>query len=324
MAMNIITGPAATQGTIEWLIWRQNGIGASEAAIVMGTSPWLTAYTLFRQKLGLEPPMKPHYWTERGKRLEPLARKAYEKETREIMVPMIGESGAYPFIRASFDGLSFSSNQPLEIKCPADEAHRMALAGVVPAYYYDQVQQQLFVSEADMAHYYSFDGNTGKLLEVRRDQARIDAIVEADIRFWERVQAGAWSSDDWTAAAETWVLINKEMEALKEREENARAALVSLLSADEKKREGGGVIVTRVSRKGSVDYDAMLAAKGVTVTDEEKEQFRKGSSETIQVKASKESPEIMKAASVKPPKSAEPPAPPVATLDIPENFVLEM
>jgi hypothetical protein len=78
------------------------------------------------------------------------------------------------------------------------------------------------------------------------------------------------------------------VEHAEEMEKQARAILVSMLPSDQTKREGSGVSVTRVTRKGAVDYDALLKAKGVTVADADLESYRKGSSESIKVSVLKE------------------------------------
>ena len=38
------------QKTQEWLIWRAQGIGASDAPIIMGVSPWSNIIALWRDK----------------------------------------------------------------------------------------------------------------------------------------------------------------------------------------------------------------------------------------------------------------------------------
>ncbi|MCJ7483244.1 MAG: YqaJ viral recombinase family protein, partial [Thermodesulfovibrionales bacterium] len=40
------------QSTEEWLSWRRNGIGASDAPVVMGLSPWQKAGELLLLKTG--------------------------------------------------------------------------------------------------------------------------------------------------------------------------------------------------------------------------------------------------------------------------------
>lgn len=292
MAMQVLSGPSTIQGSPEWLAWRLRGIGASDAPIIMGKSPYTRAYELFKHKTGqgADPKRNPilQKIRERGRRLEPLARAQYEKQANTTVTPIVAESAVHPFIRASFDGFDVFSGEPLEVKCPGERAHKLALSGIVPEEYVDQVQQQIFVAEADWANYYSFDGQNGVLLRVPRDQARIDAIVAAELTFWDRVQAGVWASDEWAAAATHYLLIKREKDELEEREQLAREALFRLLPPGEKLREGCGVLISRASKKGEVDYTKLLADKGVAVTDQEVDSYRGKGSESFRIRVSKD------------------------------------
>ena len=42
----------------EWLEWRRQGIGSSDSASIMGTSPYTTPYQLWEEKLGRKRPEK--------------------------------------------------------------------------------------------------------------------------------------------------------------------------------------------------------------------------------------------------------------------------
>ncbi len=325
--MNIVTGPEAQQGSAEWLARRLTRITASDMPAVMGTSIFSTAYALWRQKIGLDPPIKDNPAIRHGRRTEPLARVAYEDSSGELMVPMVGDSDKVPYIMASLDGLSFGKKKVLEIKCPISQTtHQWALDGMVPPYYEDQIQTQLFVSDTEVADYFSYFQGSGVIVEVARDQDRINQILDTAAEFYDRMQKKVWSSDDWAAAASDWLTTNLLLEEAKEREARARAALVGLLGEKEPKREGAGVLVTRVTRKGSVDYDAFFASKGLVVDPAELEPFRKESSEGVQVRAAKKAenePTPTKGKS----KAANPaamPKPKIKPMEVPADFVLTM
>jgi putative phage-type endonuclease len=288
MTMRIITGPESIQGSAEWLAWRQKGLGASEAPIIMGKSHYMTPYTLFKLKTGIMPAPKPNPAQLRGHALEPKARIAYQQLTGNVVVPTTAEYVEVPILRASLDGMSFHEDMIVEIKCPGAEAHQSALNGVVPACFADQCQQQLLVTGLPKMHYYSFDGEKGVLLDVVRNEARILEIITAANAFWDHVMSRTWSTDEWAAAAAEWIMASQAVEHAEEMEKQARAILVSMLPGDQTKREGSGVSVTRVTRKGAVDYDALLKAKGVGLSDADLESFRKGSSESIKVTVLKE------------------------------------
>lgn len=71
----------------EWNLHRRKYRNASETPIVLGLSPWSTAYQLWQHKIGLiEPDVTPAML--RGTQLEPAARAAYEACTGLVMQPL--------------------------------------------------------------------------------------------------------------------------------------------------------------------------------------------------------------------------------------------
>ncbi|MBV0881615.1 hypothetical protein KTQ42_20245 [Noviherbaspirillum sp. L7-7A] len=225
--------------------------------------------------------------------------------------------------------MTFHENMIVEIKCPSAEPHQSALNGVVTACFADQCQQQFLVTGLPNIHYYSFDGENGVFLDVVRDNTRIVGIIEETTAFWEHVMARTWSTDEWTAAAAEWIMATHAVEHAEEMEKQARSILVSMLLGDQPKREGSGVSVARVTRKGAMDYDALLKAKGVAVADADLEFYRKGSSESIKVSVLKEAKAPAALAALAPSKVATPPASPapakpVVTAAAPadEGFIL--
>ena len=72
---------------------------------------------------------------QRGKTLEPLARRAYVSHTSIDVEPVCVQSLAYPWMRASLDGLSADGRRVVEIKCPGEKDHQLAGSGSVPGKY---------------------------------------------------------------------------------------------------------------------------------------------------------------------------------------------
>ncbi len=70
------------QNTPEWHRWRRQGIGASDAPVIMGETPFKTPRTLWSIKTGRtqEDPAGPA--ARRGRELERFARRAYERQIR--------------------------------------------------------------------------------------------------------------------------------------------------------------------------------------------------------------------------------------------------
>lgn len=94
----------------EWLEQRKTGIGASEAAAVLGASPWKTAIDLWSEKVGVaEQSEAESEWLTWGRRLETPIREAYMEETGRMVIRPGGEytlvrSKKYPFLLTTLDG----------------------------------------------------------------------------------------------------------------------------------------------------------------------------------------------------------------------------
>lgn len=181
------------QGTPEWLKWREDGIGGSEAGTIMGVNPYCDVYELWQRKLHLLPEIESNDAMKRGHELEPIAREIFELETGLKMKPMCYVHDEYSFIRASLDGISIDENIILEIKCPGLKNHAEAIAGKIKPYYYAQMQHQLLVTGAELCYYFSYtdllevDAWTSPPIEVRRDEPFIERLIERESKFWNHV-----------------------------------------------------------------------------------------------------------------------------------------
>lgn len=170
------------QKSKQWLEWRREKITASDAPIIMGMSPFKTPEQLLNEKLHkFESPENPYM--RRGNELEPIALQAFEKETGLVMFPAVGvhENG---WIAASFDAVTIEEDAICEIKCPGKKDHACALDGNVPEKYIAQLQHQIYVAGLNFAYYYSFDGQKGIILEVKRDEGFIEKMLEKETDFW--------------------------------------------------------------------------------------------------------------------------------------------
>jgi putative phage-type endonuclease len=164
------------------------GIGASDAPIIMGDSPWMTAKELLELKVGKRQDAAPNWAMRRGSTLEEPARELYMQKTGKRVSPQCFEHSRYAWKRASLDGLSDDGRFVLEIKCPGLADHASALHGRVPPKYLAQIQHLLAVSEADTCHYWSYRDGRGVLLEVPADSRYMDRLHREEAAFWDRVQ----------------------------------------------------------------------------------------------------------------------------------------
>jgi len=172
------------QSTPEWLSWRRTCVTASEAAIILGVSPYCDLDTLRKRKLGLLEEEPCNQWMQHGRDTEPIARDYFNKHYTDLnFLPAVVESSEYPFLGASLDGISTCGNKLLEIKC-GKSSHKLAVKGVIPPHYIAQIQHQLLVTGAEICCYFSFDVDHQVIIEVVPDKDwQVDYIPKAEA-FW--------------------------------------------------------------------------------------------------------------------------------------------
>lgn len=182
------------QRTPQWERWRAQGVTASEAAIILGRSPYKTRWRLWAERTGLaraaDLSANPH--VRRGNALEDEARRAFEERHDTLLLPLCGESDEHPVLRASFDGIA-DDGSPVELKVPAERtfAEVSAKTTQAPAFqlYWPQVQHQLCVAGAERG-WLVFYGGPARLLEfpIARDEAFLrEELVPACLQFWEAI-----------------------------------------------------------------------------------------------------------------------------------------
>ena len=196
------------QGSPEWLTWRLQGIGGSDAASIIGIAPFkdATRESVMREKVDLWQ-KESTYAMRRGNRLEGTARTLYELRLRCNAPAVCVEHDAAPWIRVSLDGLcSAREGMPvvaeyaafarwiLELKCPKWQVHDCALEGVVPHFYMPQCQWQLLATGLDRLDFVSYnDGARFReadrlaIVPVEPDAEMQAMLLEECERFWAEV-----------------------------------------------------------------------------------------------------------------------------------------
>lgn len=260
------------QSTPEWHAHRAQYRNASETAAVMGVSPWQTPYQLWALRTG-RARQEVTAAMARGTALEPQAREAYEQRTGHVMQPLVLVEGEYS---ASLDGLTFDGSLIVEIKCPVrgrdSSLWKSVAAGEVPAYYGWQIEHQLMVSGASMAHLFVFDGAEGHLTEIAPRPELWKAIQEAWDAFMHCIKTDTpppltdrdkviRKDAEWQAAAEVYLELKQQADRLAALVDEAKAKLVGL--AQHPSESGCGVTVTRLWKQGAVDYKRVPELKGV-------------------------------------------------------------
>lgn len=292
------------QGSPEWLNWRTTGITASDVSCLFGSNPYKTEWKLWAEKSGLqaEDDIEGNPFVRRGKSYEHLLREHVVEDRNIGIFPACVEHDSLGFIKASLDGID-RNKRPWEFKLPSEGNFELVRAQRLqsePAQRYQlQVQHQLMVTGASEGYlvFGRIDetGRRPRVIEyipliIRADPALHAEIAERARVFMQRVRDGVEPQKDpdrdlfaptdhadaakWQAASAEVIpmlrrkaLLKEQLEAL-EADIAERSAPVLDLLGPNKFGEFAGLRVTRVDRKGSVDWSALVQAKGIDPKDE--------------------------------------------------------
>jgi len=171
----------------------------------------------------------------------------------------------------------------LEIKAPYkscdSELWKSVSAGISPEHYRWQIETQLMVSGAEVAHLYVIDGKEVILVEQRPAKVEWDRIHDAwegFMRFFAEDLPPPLTDREWELAAEGFFRLKAEAEAATAKVDEAKAQLVEL--AKHPSEKGAGVSVSRCWKAGNVDYKKVPELPGV-----ELEKFRGPAREEVRV-----------------------------------------
>jgi len=279
------------QGSPEWHEHRKSHRNASETPAVLGVSPFLTRYGLWLQRTG-RAEQEVNWPMQRGRELEPAARAAYEQLTGLVMEPLVLVDGEYS---ASLDGMTLDGSLVLEVKAPVkgqgSELWKEVQAGQLPEHYFWQVQHQLMVAGARLAHVWIWDGRQGVLLEQHPAPDQWSKIRKAWDAFMELIRTDQPPllterdtverlDPDWRLAAERVINAKRFADAAAGELEAAKRALIALTTHPSER--GAGVTVTRYWRAGSIDLKQIPQLAEVDL-----ERFRAPGREEVRVTVSK-------------------------------------
>lgn len=169
------------QGSKEWLQLRKTKITATDAPIIMGESSRKNALTLYHEKIDPNFETPKNFRMERGIELEPLATLSFISYTGIIIVPSVVVND---WAMASLDGIS-ACGKVVEIKCPGNRDHDLAKKGKIPRYYIGQLQHQMWVCNVKSMFYFSYDGEDGIIISVKRDDFYIDLMIQQEKIFYQ-------------------------------------------------------------------------------------------------------------------------------------------
>jgi len=180
------------QGSPEWEAFRLERHGASEAAAMLGLSPYMTRSELLKmKKLGMPREFSQFVRErvlDRGHETEAMARLHIERTLGQDLYPSTHSMGR---LSASCDGLTLDDSIAMEHKQFSAELFAAVQAGQVPEHHMPQCQQVLMVTGASELLFVVSDGTPERLAYVR---------VYPDEAWFQRLRDG-WAQFDRDLAA---------------------------------------------------------------------------------------------------------------------------
>lgn len=271
------------QGSDEWLNWRKTLLTATDAAMLLGESPYVTPYQGWQRKLDLLPPQQITPPMMRGHHDEPIARDIFIKEYKINMLPCCVESDLYNFIGASLDGISDCNTMILEIK-----SQRPVEA--IPDFHKIQIFHQMLATDckATKAFYVSHWEGKNITFELDIDLEWIENYIVKAQKFWEKVvffdppkltdkdYRNKNSDPNWVSLTNEYKQIRSAIKKLQDYEEICKGRIINV--CENEKCEGNDVKAFKKITKGFVNYKELL--KDLEIDEPLLEKYRNPSKES--------------------------------------------
>ena len=280
------------QRTDEWHALRNAHGTASQAACIMGCSPWMprTWRELVEVKTGVrEIPVLPHMRA--GSEDEPIIQNHYELETDQLGNDLVVSDGVMlasldwtPILNDPFDPITKIAEFKRPFKGTESDLWKMAQKGGCPDHYYAQIQHQLAVTGAlscDLV-VYAHDIDFIHIVEIPPDYDYQEELRSKWAEFWRYYGTGkmppAQDRDiidvddiDLIDFTTEWKEVSDKLDVLKNREKELRGWITGF--ADEGSIQCNGVVVERIVRSGTIDWKELVDDQ--QLDDSLVERFRK-------------------------------------------------
>lgn len=283
----------------EWLHYRRQGIGGSDASTILGLNPYNSILRLWEDKTGRYPVKEmENEYTHFGHVMEPVIRREFERRTgyRVRRSNFILQSTEHPFMLADLDGTTRDNEGNIcvfEAKT-ASEYKRPVWEKGIPDEYMAQLQHYLLVTGYPKAYICAVvGGNSFYCHEIQRDEAYMDRLLLAEKKFWDCVVSGLPPKPDGSAStsafleekykngkreeiflpgeaerlAEAYGELEKDIRELKTRKEEISNQLKAMLGENEKGRTQNHVISWTTIIKRTADVDKVKERLGNAYED---------------------------------------------------------
>ncbi len=174
----------------QWLSIRRKTIGGSEAAAIVGLSSYSTPYAVWANKTGRVPDAEDNEAMRQGRDLEEYVAQRWMEATGKTVrrSNVILYNSQYPFAHADIDRSVMGEKAGLECKTTSTLDIKQFHGVDFPEKYYVQCVHYLAITGFQRWYLAVLVYGKGFFhFTLERNQAEIDALMEAEERFWDHV-----------------------------------------------------------------------------------------------------------------------------------------
>ena len=172
----------------KWLELRQQGIGGSDAAAIVGLDRYRSAFDVYAEKIGLKPEQPDNEAMRQGRDLEQYVAERFMEATGKKVRRRnaILQHPEHHWMLANIDRRVVGENAGFEAKTTSVLNRTKFAQGEFPPNYYVQCVHYMAVTGADRWYLGVLVLNKAfHVFTIERDEAEVQALIEAEKHFWE-------------------------------------------------------------------------------------------------------------------------------------------
>ena len=173
-----------------WLDVRRKSIGGSDAAAIVGLNNYSSPIRVWADKTGRLPAKETSEAMRQGNDLEEYVARRFSEATGKKVrrSNAIYYNDEYPFAHANVDRLIDGEDAGLECKTTSALSLKSFAGGEYPDRYYVQCQHYMAVTGRTKWYLAVLVlGRDFKIFEIARDEDEINALMDAEVDFWQHV-----------------------------------------------------------------------------------------------------------------------------------------